>query len=76
MKYEIKIGTRVRYAREFLRNTGQQTGEAPFLRGVVSAVHTYGVLKLAYVFWDGDDKEHHINIKNLVAEDRVHLEAV
>lgn len=34
----VTIGDRVRYASAFLRNTGQVTGDVPFMRGRVIGV--------------------------------------
>jgi hypothetical protein len=51
---KLAIGDRVAYSAAFLRNTGQQTGEAPFVRGIVTALKEYGggSMILATVEWN------------------------
>lgn len=73
----IEAGTRVRYAREFLRNTGQFTGWAPSARGTVLSVEPFGDKAIAYIRWDGHSQSSDgmaVLTGNLVREDRVHLE--
>jgi hypothetical protein len=74
--HPFKPGDRVAYSREFLRNTGQFTGEAPFKRGTVISVHdhrSYGPL-LVHLRWDGTTLGCNVNASNLVHADRLHLE--
>ena len=46
---KIKNGDHVCYAREWLRNTGQYTGDVPFMRGVVTEIRNG---YMATVEWD------------------------
>jgi hypothetical protein len=73
----ITVGCRVAFSRQFLRNTGQYTGWAPFARGKVTNIRvvTPGVLGciIADIAWD-DAPPSPVNIANLVREDRIHLE--
>lgn len=70
------LGTRVAYSRNYLKSTGQITGSVPFLRGTVREVHEYNDFTIVHVKWDKEPEVCHINIKNLVEVDRIHLEAV
>jgi hypothetical protein len=73
---QITVGCRVAFSREFLRNTGQYTGWAPFARGEVIEISTFsGGVTLVNVAWDHTASSR-VNIKNLVREDRIHLEPV
>ena len=79
MSTKITSGTRVAYSRQFLRSTGQYTGWAPFARGVVATA----VGDLVLVRWDAKNlsgepgpETSHVNVHNLVREDRIHLEPV
>lgn len=75
---QITVGARVAFAREFLRNTGQFTGWAPFARGVVmlqSKPLREGV-HMVTVQWDKGSKPSNVLDCNLVREDRIHLELV
>jgi len=73
---KVYIGTRVAYTRDFLRSTGQFTGDAPFLRGEVIDIMNLNQLRLALVKWDGFEEPRTINIKNLIPVNRIHLESV
>jgi hypothetical protein len=50
----IKVGDKVAYSAKYLRNTGQQTGDTPFMRGVVTAIKPLGDNQLATVQWSPD----------------------
>ncbi|WP_316172953.1 hypothetical protein [Bradyrhizobium sp. SZCCHNRI2049] len=74
--HQITIGTRVAFSREFLRNTGQFTGWAPFARGVVHSLLPLSDDRfVATVSWDDGSASGVLNV-NLVREDRLHLEPV
>lgn len=74
MSEHIKKGTRVAFSRTFLRNTGSLTDGKPFARGTVTSIEVFDDnFTLAEVAWD-EGFESSVNIKNLVAEDRIHLE--
>lgn len=73
---KVYIGTHVAYSRDFLRSTGQITGDAPFLRGEVVDIVNINPLRLALVKWDGFEEPKTINIKNLIPVNRIHLEPV
>jgi hypothetical protein len=78
---QITVGTRVAYAREFLRSTGQYTGWAPFARGVV--IKSAKIHDVVLIKWDTKNSsgesgpaQSHVNVHNLVREDRIHLEPI
>jgi hypothetical protein len=79
MSQHFEFGTRVAFAREFLRNTGQFTGQdapthvGPFARGIVKAVVSFGARKLVMVHWD-DGHAGNVLDCNLWPVDRLHLE--
>ena len=71
---ELKIGDRVAFSREFLRNTGQYTGWAPFARGeVIAHVELSKGHVLARILWDSCQITN-VLPANLVREDRIPLE--
>jgi len=72
----MKPGDRVCFARHFLRNTGQFTGDVPFAVGTVEAVIDYGSFTLATIRWDNLAGHKTVNVKNLILKDRKHLELV
>jgi hypothetical protein len=51
---KIAVGDRVAFKASFLRNTGQQTGETPFMRGEVTELKPLGDNVLATVKWSED----------------------
>jgi hypothetical protein len=61
----IQVGDKVCYSRQFLQSTGQLTGEAPFARGVVTALVPLGSTTLAEIDWQGADLPPRVNIANL-----------
>jgi hypothetical protein len=62
----IKVGDIVGYSKQFLRSTGQYTGDAPFARGKVTALHPLGTdTILADIEWDKPDLPGRVNVKNL-----------
>jgi hypothetical protein len=72
----ISIGDRVAYSREFLRNTAQHTGWAPFARGEVTGfVELSKGYILVEVRWD-DGTGSNVLPVNLVREDRIPFEPV
>ena len=62
---EIAIGDKVCYSRTFLQSTGQQTGDVPFARGIVTAMEPLGETKLAVIEWDNPDMPERVNTANL-----------
>jgi hypothetical protein len=65
LKNVIEAGTRVGYSANFLRSTGQLTGEVPFLRGVVAKVEEIVPgCTLCLIHWDTGALTR-VNIKNL-----------
>lgn len=82
MSTEITVGTRVAYARSFLHSTMQHTGWVPFARGVVIEVSAV-IPEIVTVMWDENNpsgqrgpRTTRVNVRNLVREDRIHLEPV
>jgi hypothetical protein len=79
---EITEGTRVAYARSFLQSTAQVTGWAAFAAGVVVDVSKV-LPEIVTIKWDEKNRSgergpafSRVNVKNLVREDRIHLEPV
>lgn len=71
---ELKIGDRVAFSREFLRNTCQYTGWAPFARGeIIAFVELSKGHSLARILWD-DCAITNVHPGSLVREDRIPLE--
>lgn len=79
MRGPIEVGTRVMYARTFLRSISAFTGVMPFARGTVTALDR----EIVSVSWDDEcalDAEDgymlppRVNVANLVREDQLHLE--
>lgn len=72
------VGTRVAFSRAWLRSVGDYSYATASLRGVITDVTHLGSLDIATVVWDAIDARvpggAHINIANLVSEDRIHLE--
>lgn len=52
MKTNLSVGNRVRYSREFCRNTGQMTGWTPFAKGTIVELKKLGESTLACIQWD------------------------
>jgi hypothetical protein len=51
----IRIGDKVAYAARWVRSTGHQTGDVPFLRGTVTELKPLGDRTLGTVDWnDGE----------------------
>jgi hypothetical protein len=62
----IQVGEIVGYSKAFLKSTGQYTGDVPFARGMVTALHSLGTETiLAEVEWDKADLPSRVNVKNL-----------
>jgi hypothetical protein len=61
----IAVGDRVCFRRAFLQSTGQVTGEAPLLRGVVEHLRKLGETTLAEVRWDGEQETQRVHVANL-----------
>jgi hypothetical protein len=62
---DIAVGDKVCYSRTFLQSTGQQTGDVPFARGIVTAIESLGETKLAAIDWDHADMPQRVNVANL-----------
>lgn len=62
----IKVGDIVAYRADFLRNTGQQTGDMPAARGkVVSLKQLSEETTIAEIDWGNPDIPSKVNVKNL-----------
>jgi len=61
----IQVGDIVGYSKQFLQSTGQYTGDAPFARGQVVALHPLGDIILAEIQWDKPDLPDRVNVRNL-----------
>jgi hypothetical protein len=75
----VNIGDKVKYSRAFLRSTGMLTGEAPFGKGTITALDSYGSkdFTIATIQWDGGfDLPGRVNVKNLILVSKIHLEVV
>jgi hypothetical protein len=71
----ITTGTRVAFSRAFLKSIHAFTGWHPFARGEVLNIQDLGGIKLATIAWDCGTGSC-VNLKNLVRQDRIHLEPV
>lgn len=69
----FKAGDKVMFAREFLRNTGQYTGWAPFAKGVVQSTTKLNEKQVVSVKWK-DGKISKAISPNLVLASELHLE--
>lgn len=49
---KFSVGEKVKFSRDFLRNTGQYTGDVPFARGIVQEVSDLVDMQLVTVQWD------------------------
>ncbi len=61
----VKVGDKVMYSRQWLRSTGQFTGDICFAKGTVKALQALGEVMLAVIDWDGADLPEKVNVKNL-----------
>ena len=74
---KIAKGDRVAYSRAFLQSTGQYLGSAPARRGTVLEIEDLGEnFLLARIQWEGEAEPSRVNVGNLVALSRLHLELV
>jgi hypothetical protein len=67
----LKLGDRVAYSSQFLKNTGQHTGAIPFARGRITRFTPLGDTQLAHIAWDQEDIPEKVLVCNLsrVTED-------
>lgn len=66
MGNKIKVGDKVRYKSEFLRSTGQYTGDIPFARGTIKEIKKYsGDFAIALIDWQNENVPARVNIGNL-----------
>lgn len=70
----ITKGTRVVFSRPFLKSIGAFTGWHPFAKGEVIEITALSQITLARVAWDNGDVSR-VNVRNLIPENRRHLEA-
>ena len=60
------MGDKVCYSRDFLRSTGQFTGDTPHARGIVTALVPLGqTTMLAEINWDTPELPPRVNTANL-----------
>jgi hypothetical protein len=70
----IKPGDTVGYSKTFLQSTGQFTGDAPFARGKVIALHRIGQeTLLAEIEWDRPGLPDRVNVRNLSTTRQISL---
>ncbi len=63
----IKIGSTVKYSVEWLRNTGQYSGNICFAKGVVAGLEVMGTITLATINWNRlSEFPAKVNVENLV----------
>ena len=62
---EMKVGDRVEFSHEFLKNTAQHIGWAPQARGVIKDIDIGSGVVLCVIDWD-DGSTSSANAKNLV----------
>jgi len=53
----MEIGNTVQYSKNWLRNTGQYTGDICFAKGVVKELEPFGKNELATIEWDKPSDE-------------------
>lgn len=61
----IAVGDQVALTAAFLRNTGQQTGDVPHAKGMVTAIVPLGETTLAEVEWNTPDMPARVHVANL-----------
>lgn len=61
----VKVGDMVMYSRQWLRSTGQFTGDICFAKGTVKELQPLGEVVLAVIDWGGADLPEKVNVKNL-----------
>lgn len=71
----IQRGDKVAYSRKFLQAIGCNTGWMPFARGEVTRIDGGNGWRLCHIKWS-DGHESHVLDRNLVKQDRIHLEPV
>ncbi len=70
----IRVGDTVGYSKQFLRSTGQYTGNAPFARGIVTALLSLSSdAILAEIDWDKPDLPPRVNVRNLATIKQIQL---
>ena len=57
----FQVGDKVAYRADFLRSTGQHTGDTPFLRGEVISAKPFAQYQLCLIRWTLDGKPYPIN---------------
>ena len=63
---KLKIGDKVAYSAQWLKSTGQYTGDICFARGVIlSFTELSKECILAEVDWSSEDFPKRVNVKNL-----------
>lgn len=73
-QYTFKVGDRVAFSQQFLRNAGMFTGWAPDARGTIRALNRLGLDTVAAIQWDGTPSHGQVLTANLWPADKLHLE--
>lgn len=70
-RYEIVVGSRVKYSVRFLRAIACYTGPMPFARGIVTSVKGTSSYQIADILWDRpcDEVTARVNVANLAHAD-------
>lgn len=74
---KFPAGTRVRYAKDFLRSIADYSRESAQRTGTIQPdpIQTYGpTFHIIKIQWDGETEIGSVNCSNLVPENRLHLE--
>ncbi len=62
----INVGDTVRYSADWLRSTGNITGDLPFAKGTVTALQVLSPdVTLATIDWQNPDIPGKVNVRNL-----------
>lgn len=62
----MKVGDRVRYSPQWLKNTGQQTGDICFAKGIIEGILILSKeTSIAVIEWDTPGLPDKVNVKNL-----------
>ena len=77
MNQIFKIGDRVQYARQWLRSTGQLTGDIPHAKGrIIGLSPVSNGLDIATIEWNTAGLSAKVLTSNLIREDRKQFERV
>lgn len=65
VKPEFAVGDKVAYSAQWLRSTGQFTGDIPHARGTITELKKIGDITLAIIDWRDPEIPSKVNVRNL-----------